>query len=1785
MANIKQITLNGTTYNIYDSSAVHTVDAALSSSSTNPVQNKVVKAALDTKGTIIDLGTKTNTSTAGYYTFTVSSTDATALATTHDGIRILCGSGSAYRPSEYLIAFKNGTTTVNGVASTIYTGTVGNADFSSKTVAIVIPTSTSGTGYIKEGDYESVWGFSTNGAAVYPYEKAAGSSAPAGNVAVISPTLSGESIKIASGKTGNIAVAPATTTDVSSAPAGSTSYTTGDSNWALPDGTVSFMSDYYFQSADNSVAPQKPTSVVKNNDGTLTLTFASSLNPSSAVTKLYATTYIAAGGNISATNGVSITSTSNLVAGSYITTSYGTVVAGQKISNTGMVSALVGARLKNTANYSILVGSDNLNAKAYAAIFGQGHDSTNGPAAVTAVGKYSNITSTSAFVIGNGTATSARSNAFEVCTDGTAKHYKDVYIYNVTNDWTTPSKLIFPCASDREFSFKPTENGTNVDVGWDYAAKHGAGLGLRSIGFSSNPGAFSLYARNSAGTTAALNGTPAGVLTWNSRRVVTSTNSTAVGDASTPVYINTNGYPVACSLDSGFAKKENSHYYGICNTAAATAAKEVTVQYTTFDTPNLVEGTTIAVKFVNGNTAENIALSVNGLTSVFVIKRKGTSGFDTVSINMPTNAIYEFTYDGTYWDINVGALSISASAQTVPSSAESFSDNITLHKVSKTGSFSDLLNKPSATVSGLSTSKTLTALSETDGVISATAADIAIAGSQVTSGNIAAARMPTGYMKEAYLEWGGKNFSAGNGPLDAALINTLGADRFAFIPAACTTVEYSTDAGATWQDYGLSDSNKVAIFAPGLGVAVYLGKHTTAGSGTANDQLRITVDTYSGSQRVYSAIKKFVMFGSTNGAANTKWSLQVRTTANVLNNVDTWVNVFTDVAWGGWSGINIAQTDVTIGSNAPTSTSNTQYRQFRLIFKQGTPSASYASSQILYIMGYGGVGWSTPSNMAKVGSIYTYDVAQNVAFPARVKATELKGLGANYYGTCTTAAATAAKVVTCTDFVLTTGARISVKFTNGSTSTATMTLNVNGTGAKQCGVYLDNNTWQTYANRCENNEVLEFIYNGTYWITLTPYALRSYYTNDSRATSANISLANGGLQYILATSSMTTGKPPVDSHILNMNWDNTTTYAAQLAVAHGGNTSATESYAGRLFARGQRMGDGSWSGWYEFPRYSVLPSDGDIIVSEDAAGAARIKGISTLPSSKVVADDAHSMMYNGSTIMLADPTDDYKLGKGPTISLLDQASYLRHDGSWVTPPNTDTSGSIYGATIYEDGTSLTNKYAPKSHTHTLDQVYNDSTTEGRTVASGDRLLIASVGGSDSSGVVKSPSTLAFTSDTSQFLRHDGTFAEPVLSGANVTVTSTATKATNDVIPIADASDSYKLKNMSITLDTSDTATFLCHDGSWSTPYYIRTIGDQRSTGTTPNTYKNQLAFLGLKGKATINNPSTDTYSYLLGLRGWSDSSGGNAWELAFNNTGIFARTGATTTWGNWQQLMTSTNYNTWASPKSHTHTLDQVYNDSTTASRTVESGDRILIASMGGSDSSGLVKSPSALALGSDTTKFLCNNGTWAIPGNVILSYGSSTWQDFIDAYNANRIIYCRASSNTDPATGSQTRMAFMAYVDDGTTPTNVEFQYYRSVATHSNTQQGDEVYVYKLTNAGAWTVTKRQAYTKIVAGTNMSSSYSSGTLTLSATNTDTKVTQTAITGTSTTNFYPILLAKSTGQTADTTDTANFTANASVTPSGDIYSVNMVATESFKYGANAHTTYNSTLKAIEFIFD
>lgn len=118
--------------------------------------------------------------------------------------------------------------------------------------------------------------------------------------------------------------------------------------------------------------------------------------------------------------------------------------------------------------------------------------------------------------------------------------------------------------------------------------------------------------------------------------------------------------------------------------------------------------------------------------------------------------------------------------------------------------------------------------------------------------------------------------------------------------------------------------------------------------------------------------------------------------------------------------------------------------------------------------------------------------------------------------------------------------------------------------------------------------------------------------------------------------------------------------------------------------------------------------------------------------------------------------------------------------------------------------------------------------------------------------------------------------------------------------------------------------------------------------------------------------------------------------------------------------------------------------------------------------------------------------------GMFIASYGSTTYAEVLNAYQHNHIIYCRAASGSNPAASNKLRMAFLAYINNMATPTEFEFQYYRSMNTHSNTDQGDEVHIYKLNKTNGWSYIVRKTYTRIVVGAGLTSTWSNGVLTIS---------------------------------------------------------------------------------------
>ena len=108
-----------------------------------------------------------------------------------------------------------------------------------------------------------------------------------------------------------------------------------------------------------------------------------------------------------------------------------------------------------------------------------------------------------------------------------------------------------------------------------------------------------------------------------------------------------------------------------------------------------------------------------------------------------------------------------------------------------------------------------------------------------------------------------------------------------------------------------------------------------------------------------------------------------------------------------------------------------------------------------------------------------------------------------YYGQCLTLAATAAKEVTCDDFVLSTGVKIAVNFKYTNTK-ASPTLNVSSTGAKP--IYYKGTA--ITASYLQKEKTYLFIYNGTQYELVGDIDTNDTYTAATTTKQGLMSIAD-----------------------------------------------------------------------------------------------------------------------------------------------------------------------------------------------------------------------------------------------------------------------------------------------------------------------------------------------------------------------------------------------------------------------------------------------------------------------------------------------------------------------------------------------------------------------------------------------------------------------------------------------------------------------------------------------------
>ena len=217
-------------------------------------------------------------------------------------------------------------------------------------------------------------------------------------------------------------------------------------------------------------------------------------------------------------------------------------------------------------------------------------------------------------------------------------------------------------------------------------------------------------------------------------------------------------------------------------------------------------------------------------------------------------------------------------------------------------------------------------------------------------------------------------------PITVTMIGSAASNKTFGLPANAITIQYSTNGGSTWTDYGASDAQKKALFAETRGFGPILGKSSSASTNTVNNQLRVIIEP---TDR-YVSLHGIYVWMSSNG--NTCVMDLERSTIGAK---DTFTSVFANQPISGWSGNNIRYfSSGTFGGGA-SQTSN--FYKYRITFKQTAVNTSYNSAQIIDIRFIGNNVWSSPNTMVSKNHMYSWDENLNVTFPANITATTFTG--------------------------------------------------------------------------------------------------------------------------------------------------------------------------------------------------------------------------------------------------------------------------------------------------------------------------------------------------------------------------------------------------------------------------------------------------------------------------------------------------------------------------------------------------------------------------------------------------------------------------------------------------------------------------------------------------------------------------------------------------------------------------------------------------------------------------
>lgn len=503
------------------------------------------------------------------------------------------------------------------------------------------------------------------------------------------------------------------------------------------------------------------------------------------------------------------------------------------------------------------------------------------------------------------------------------------------------------------------------------------------------------------------------------------------------------------------------------------------------------------------------------------------------------------------------------------------------------------------------------------------------------------------------------------------------------------------------------------------------------------------------------------------------------------------------------------------------------------------------------------------------------------------------------YGTCSTAAATAAKVITITDnsnWDLKAGSIVVVKFTYTNTA-SNPTFNVNSKGAKNVWYNTSLITTSNLGYAGTANRPMEFIYDGTQFVFIgwsmdnnTTYSNASLgqgygtcatveATAAKVVTLSNYALVTGGIVSVKFTYAV-----PANATLnIDSKGAKSIFYKGSSITANviGAGDVATFIYDGTQY---HLIGLDSIYTSAEKTKLSGITSGATKVESSSTNGNIKINGTETTVYTKPALTKSEVTTALGYTPPTSDTNTTYSLSQDSTDGHKITLTPSSGNATTITIPDNNTTYSA-GTGISFNGTTINN-----SGVRSIAQGSTNGTISVNTGGTSDEVAVKGLAGAAYKGVVTSIDTsanLPTSNAVKTFVEGKGyvttdtnttyTLTQDSTDGHKITLTPSTGTATTITIP--DNNTTYS----DMTAATSSAAgthglvpapgagkqsSFLRGDGTWVVPTnttYTFTNGLSNSSGTVSNSGVRSIATGSANGTISVNTNGTSADVSVKGL--------------------------------------------------------------------------------------------------------------------------------------------------------------------------------------------------------------------------------------------------------------------------------------------------------------------------------